>query len=121
MVAAKLATLQRGEKKANGQTCLSQDDAAGMANVSTRSVRAACKVRDKGAPGLAEAVERGDLSDHRRPGRRCIMVSISRSRSCAASSIACSNRYHFHRASSATPAKTARATKIAHRARTTLR
>ena len=62
MVAAKIATLPRGANQ-HAQICApSQDSAAEMLNVSRRTVQAAAKVRDEGAPELVQAVERGSVS-----------------------------------------------------------
>ena len=41
---------------------VSQAEAAALLNVSTRSVTAAKKVLDEGAPALVAAVERGDVA-----------------------------------------------------------
>lgn len=60
MVAAKLANMpahRPGDKSANLQT--SQSRAAELLNVSTRTVAAAAKVKDAGAPELVQAVEAG--------------------------------------------------------------
>lgn len=67
MVAKKLATMRQGrpaDKPANLPVLpeVSQDEAAKMLNVSPRSVRHAAIVIDKGAPELAQAVERGAIS-----------------------------------------------------------
>lgn len=63
MVAAAVATLGVGEKKANAQICASsQSEAAEMLNVSRRSVQAAKKVIESGVPELKEAVEQGKVS-----------------------------------------------------------
>ena len=63
MVAAKIANMpaHRPENKsANLQT--SQDDAANLVNVSTRSVASAKKVLTEGTPELAQAVEQGKVA-----------------------------------------------------------
>lgn len=62
MIATRLATLERGQKKADAQICASsQNDAADMLKVSRRSVQLAAVVQDKAAPELVSAVERGDI------------------------------------------------------------
>jgi len=66
MVAANIANMEQGERtdlepSANLQK-VSQSDAAQMLNVSTRSVAAASKVKDEGAPELIAAVESGKVS-----------------------------------------------------------
>ena len=62
MVAAKIATLPKGANQ-HAQICApSQDAAAGMLNVSRRTVQAATKVKDEGAPELVAAVESGLVS-----------------------------------------------------------
>ena len=63
MVASKLANMQQGSRtdlqpSANLQK-VSQDKAAGMLNVSTRTVATATKVRSEGTPELVHAVEQG--------------------------------------------------------------
>lgn len=67
MVAARLANMKVGgdrvsEHSANLQNAVSQSQAAELLNVSTRSVAAATKVRDEGAPELVRAVESGRVS-----------------------------------------------------------
>lgn len=76
MVAAKLANLSQGRPEATGNkpanlpgfeppaplAPVSQSQAAQMLNVSERSVRAAVKVKDEGAPELVHAVETGKAS-----------------------------------------------------------
>lgn len=65
MVAAKLATLRHGEKKADSGIPLSpisQADAAEKLNVSTDSVKQARKVRKDATPEVIAAVEHGELS-----------------------------------------------------------
>lgn len=63
LVAARIATLQQGEKKDNAQNCaLSQSDAAEMLNISRRSVQHAAKVLRDGVSDLQEMVESGELS-----------------------------------------------------------
>lgn len=61
MVAAKLANMpnHRPEKGANLH---SSADAAGMLNVSERTVKTAKQVQERGAPELQRAVERGEVS-----------------------------------------------------------
>lgn len=62
MVAAAIAKLEKGANQ-HAQICApSQSDAAEMLNVSRRSVQAAKKVIDDGAPELREAVEHGEVS-----------------------------------------------------------
>lgn len=62
MVADKIATLPRGANQ-HAQICApSQQEAADMLNVSRRTVQAASKVRDQGAPELVAAVEGGVVS-----------------------------------------------------------
>src|SRR6516165_2320641 len=62
MVAAKLATLKRGDNQHSPIGETSQARAAELLNVGKRSVERAADVRDQGAPGLIQAVERGDVS-----------------------------------------------------------
>jgi ParB-like chromosome segregation protein Spo0J len=62
MVAAKLATLKKHEKKSDGSIDLSQDDAAKLLNVSVPSVKRAKQVVDAGSKEMIEAVEQGDLA-----------------------------------------------------------
>lgn len=64
MVAAKLANLSNGQRtsSANLQSSTTQSDAAGLLNVSPRSVANAKTVRDHGAPTLIKGVESGDVS-----------------------------------------------------------
>lgn len=65
MVAAKLANLENGQKASSANlqsTAVSQTRAAEMLNVSTRTVAAAAKVKDEGAPELVAAVEAGHVS-----------------------------------------------------------
>lgn len=66
MVAAKLATLKRGQvgngRKVEGQNCTSTDDAAEMLNVSPRSVKTAKHVISKGSREVVESVQRGELN-----------------------------------------------------------
>lgn len=63
MVAAKLATLAHGQKKADAPIGAStQADAAELLNVSRRAVQRAAVVQDEGAPELIAAVERGDVA-----------------------------------------------------------
>jgi hypothetical protein len=61
MVAAKLATLKRGDNQhsPNGET--SQAKAAKLLNVSKRRVERAREVIDKGVPDLVDAVEQGEV------------------------------------------------------------
>lgn len=62
MVAAKLATLKRGDNQHSPIGETSQARAAELLNVGKRSVERAADVRDHGAPELQHAVERGDVS-----------------------------------------------------------
>jgi N6-adenosine-specific RNA methylase IME4 len=63
MVAAKLATLKQGARTDISPTGeMSQADAAELLNVGKRSVERAADVRDRGAPELQQAVERGEVS-----------------------------------------------------------
>jgi ParB-like chromosome segregation protein Spo0J len=62
MVAAKLATLQRGDNQHSPIGETSQAKAAELLNVGKRSVERARQVREGGTPELAAAVERGDVS-----------------------------------------------------------
>lgn len=65
MVASKLEALKHGGDRgqdANLHVALSRTDAAGMLNVSPRSVASATKVRDEAPPALARAVESGAVS-----------------------------------------------------------
>lgn len=73
MVAAKIANLEHGDNQHSGDANLhllgepevvpvTTAQAAGMLNVSERSVAAARKVRDEGTPELVKAVESGNVS-----------------------------------------------------------
>jgi ParB-like nuclease domain len=62
MVAAKLATMKRGDNQHSPIGETSQAKAAELLNVGKRSVERAKMVRDQGEPKLIEAVERGDVS-----------------------------------------------------------
>jgi N6-adenosine-specific RNA methylase IME4/ParB-like chromosome segregation protein Spo0J len=62
MVAAKLATLRRGDNQHAPIGATSQSDAAELLNVARRSVQRAAEVRDHGAPELQAAVEAGAVS-----------------------------------------------------------
>jgi N6-adenosine-specific RNA methylase IME4 len=62
MVAAKLATLKRGDHQHSPIGETSQAKAAQLLNVGKRSVERAADVRDYGAPELVSAVERGEVS-----------------------------------------------------------
>ena len=63
MVAAKLATLRDGEKKAGAQICApSQTQAAGKLNVSRRAVQTAKTIATKAKPAVVAAVEAGTMS-----------------------------------------------------------
>lgn len=66
MVAAKMANMEQGHRSdlqpsANLQK-VSQEDAAKMLNVSTRTVASAAKVRKEADPEVVQAVERGVIS-----------------------------------------------------------
>jgi hypothetical protein len=62
MVAAKLATLKRGDNQHSPIGETSQGRAAELLNVGKRSVERAAEVRDHGAPELQQAVEQGRVS-----------------------------------------------------------
>jgi ParB-like chromosome segregation protein Spo0J len=63
MVAARLATLKQGTRTDLAEiSAMSQPEAAAALNVSRGSVQNASKVLDHGAPELADAVDRGDVS-----------------------------------------------------------
>ena len=62
VVAAKLANLSHGQKKADTPIGVSQADAASMLTVGHRSVQRAREVLDEGAPELVQAVEQGRVS-----------------------------------------------------------
>jgi N6-adenosine-specific RNA methylase IME4 len=62
MVAAKLATLKRGDNQHSPIGETSQARAADLLNVGKRSVERAAEVREHGAPELVRAVERGEAS-----------------------------------------------------------
>src|SRR5262245_1657466 len=62
MVAAKLATLKRGDNQHSPIGETSQAEAADLLNVGKRSVERAADVRDHGTPELVQAVERGEVS-----------------------------------------------------------
>jgi hypothetical protein len=62
IVAAKLANLRQGQKKANTAIAVSQPEAASLLNVSVDSVQRARQVIDAGAPNVVKAVERGEVS-----------------------------------------------------------
>jgi hypothetical protein len=62
MVAAKLATMRQGGQPANLPVQPTQSQAASMRKVSERSVRSAAIIRNKGAPKLVAAVERGEIA-----------------------------------------------------------
>jgi N6-adenosine-specific RNA methylase IME4 len=62
MVAAKLATLKRGDNQHSPIGETSQAEAAQLLNVGKRSVERAKEVREHGAPELQAAVERGAVS-----------------------------------------------------------
>jgi N6-adenosine-specific RNA methylase IME4/ParB-like chromosome segregation protein Spo0J len=62
MVAAKLATLKRGDNQ-HAQICApSQERAAELLNVSRRTVQHAREVQEHGTPDLVHVVERGEVS-----------------------------------------------------------
>jgi hypothetical protein len=63
-VAAKMATLKRGDvktQKDGGQNCLPTEDAAKALKVSPRSVKSARKVQELGSVEVNKAVEQGQL------------------------------------------------------------
>src|SRR5262249_21634106 len=62
MVAAKLATLKRGDNQHSPVGETSQAQAAELLNVGKRSVERAKEVREHGTPELRAAVERGQVS-----------------------------------------------------------
>jgi ParB-like chromosome segregation protein Spo0J len=62
MVAAKLATMKRGDNQHSPIGECSQARAADLLNVGKRSVERAREVLDHGTPELAQAVERGEVS-----------------------------------------------------------
>ena len=63
MVAAAIATLERGERADRSiDPSVTQEQAASMLNVSVPSVKRARQVRDDGAPELVQAVEQGRVS-----------------------------------------------------------
>jgi N6-adenosine-specific RNA methylase IME4 len=62
MIAAKLATLKRGDYQHSPIGGTSQAKAAELLNVGVRSVERAAEVRDRGAPELQREVERGNVS-----------------------------------------------------------
>ena len=62
MVAAKLATLRRGDNQHSPVGETSQAQAAELLNVGKRSVERAKEVREDGAPELQAVVERGQVS-----------------------------------------------------------
>ena len=69
MVAAKLATLQRGDNQ-HAQICApSQGRAGELLNVSRRTAQYAREVHEHGAPDLVSAVERGESGSRRRRHR----------------------------------------------------
>lgn len=62
MVATKLSNLGHGQRKAAGQICLSQPEAAELLNVSPRSVKSAARVVSSGVPELQAAVSSGRVA-----------------------------------------------------------
>jgi ParB-like chromosome segregation protein Spo0J len=62
MVAARLATLKRGDNQHSPIGETSQGRAAELLNVGKRSVERATEVRERGVPELQQAVERGEIS-----------------------------------------------------------
>ncbi len=62
MIGAKMATLERGRPKDNGQNCLITEDAANLLSVSERSVKAAKYVLEHGSTALIEAVEACEIT-----------------------------------------------------------
>lgn len=64
-VAAQIANLGHGEKKADRSidlSSVSQEDAATMLNVSVPSVKRATVVRDHGVPELQQKVAKGEVA-----------------------------------------------------------
>ena len=61
MIAARLATMDRGRPENASIDAITQPDAAKLLNVSRSTVQRAAIVRDKAAPHLAARVERGDM------------------------------------------------------------
>jgi len=62
MVAARVATLQKGSNQHTPIGGTSQSEASKLLNVSERSVQRATKVQDTGTPELIQAVESGNLA-----------------------------------------------------------
>jgi hypothetical protein len=62
MVAARLADLKQGQKKADVQICTSVPEAAKKLHVSPRSVKTAKKVISEGTPELISAVDHGKVA-----------------------------------------------------------
>jgi hypothetical protein len=63
MVAAKLAVLAHGQRQTGKFAAVpTQGEAAALLNVSERTIRHARDVLEHGAPGLRQAVERGEVS-----------------------------------------------------------
>jgi hypothetical protein len=52
MVSARLANLEKGQKKSDRQICLSQSEAADKLNIGRQSIICARKVLDSGVPAL---------------------------------------------------------------------
>lgn len=62
MVAAKIATMKEGRPSLTRQICLvSQDEAASLLNTSSRSVRSAKAIIEKGSEDLIALAEKGDV------------------------------------------------------------
>jgi hypothetical protein len=62
MVAARIANLKHGQKKADVQICTSVPEAAEKLNVSPRTVKTARKVIEHGTPLLVKEVESGKIA-----------------------------------------------------------
>jgi protein gp37/ParB-like chromosome segregation protein Spo0J len=63
MIAARIATMDRGRPRSNGQICLiNQSEAAGMVNVGVVTVKHARKVLEKGTSELIQAVDGGKIT-----------------------------------------------------------
>jgi ParB-like nuclease family protein len=84
MVAAKLATLKRGDNQHSPIGETSQAKAAELLNVGKRSVERAAEVRDRGAPELVSAVEAGrvkvsvaaDIAGLSKEEQRAILANV---------------------------------------------
>ncbi|ECI7685903.1 helix-turn-helix domain-containing protein [Salmonella enterica subsp. enterica] len=62
MVAARLANLEHGQKKADVEISISQTDAARMLNVSRETVSSAKQVQANATPELVAAVDSGKVA-----------------------------------------------------------